>query len=76
MACPTCDHTMQKIADEPAMFWCPRCGTIFDRADQIERDDLDLGIPMLVGRVECLLDETEVEFRRGLHEAVGRKREW
>ena len=28
MACPTCDHTMQKINDSPYLFWCPRCGTI------------------------------------------------
>jgi hypothetical protein len=31
MACPNCDHTMQKIATAPAgdkTYWCPRCGTI------------------------------------------------
>ena len=27
MACPTCDHTMQKPPPEMA-FWCPRCGTL------------------------------------------------
>lgn len=29
MACPTCNHTMQRISpDVMGMFWCPRCGTI------------------------------------------------
>lgn len=28
MACPTCDHTMQCVADGEAVFWCPRCGTV------------------------------------------------
>ncbi len=28
MACPTCDHTLQRIAEETA--WCPRCGTLVD----------------------------------------------
>lgn len=26
MACPTCDHTVQMIAQ--GVFWCPRCGSI------------------------------------------------
>lgn len=26
MACPTCDHTMQKCTDN--VYWCPRCGTL------------------------------------------------
>lgn len=26
MACPTCDHTMQRIVD--SLSWCPRCGTL------------------------------------------------
>jgi hypothetical protein len=26
MACPTCDHTIGRIAGE--VFWCPRCGTL------------------------------------------------
>jgi tRNA(Ile2) C34 agmatinyltransferase TiaS len=26
MACGTCDHTMQKVAE--SVFWCPRCGTL------------------------------------------------
>ncbi len=24
--CPTCEHTMQSVADD--VFWCPRCGTL------------------------------------------------
>ena len=34
MACPTCDHTMQKVGVmcEPytavGLFWCNRCGTV------------------------------------------------
>lgn len=29
MACPTCDHTMQKLpVENPPHFWCPRCGTL------------------------------------------------
>lgn len=32
MACPTCDHTMQKVNNGfPAVFWCPRCGSILSR---------------------------------------------
>lgn len=31
MACPTCGHTMQCVADPGprySVFWCPRCGTL------------------------------------------------
>lgn len=30
MACPTCDHTLQRVNEgvSPVTFWCPRCGTI------------------------------------------------
>lgn len=31
MACPTCDHTMQRVGggdESPIVFWCPRCGTL------------------------------------------------
>lgn len=30
MSCPTCDHTMQCVADW--VFWCPRCGTVGERS--------------------------------------------
>ncbi len=32
MACSTCSHTMQSIAD--GTFWCPRCGT-FSQGEQV-----------------------------------------
>ena len=41
MACPTCDHTMQKIAE--AVWHCPRCGTIADPHGR--------AVPQLVERV-------------------------
>lgn len=29
MACPVCDHTMQRFGTEDfPTFWCPRCGTL------------------------------------------------
>lgn len=31
MACPACDHTMQRLA--PEVYWCPRCGTIKTASD-------------------------------------------
>lgn len=26
MACPTCSHTMRRVAE--SVYWCPRCGTL------------------------------------------------
>lgn len=52
MPCPTCDHTMQKVADN--VFWCERCGSI------LMANPNYLGahtIPMLVGRIQRLLFE-------------------
>ena len=69
MACQTCDHTMQSINREPAIHWCPRCGSI--KADTEEQ-------PMLVGRVvdfaSHLTDDHEpliVAFERlGIRESI------
>ena len=66
MACPTCDHTMQKIgsqSDAPggssgmvyagkSVYWCPRCGTVKDG------EGITQQAPMLVYRVRQLLDQT------------------
>lgn len=44
MACPTCDHTMEKISDgNGGVFWCRRCGTIKSNVTFVDR-------PMLVDR--------------------------
>ena len=38
MACPTCDHTMQLIAEsDEDVFWCPRCGTIKDYGTEVPK---------------------------------------
>jgi hypothetical protein len=32
MSCPTCDHTMERVAMDVfrrGCFWCPRCGTVW-----------------------------------------------
>ena len=44
MACPTCDHTMDRVCDGPCqgIFHCPRCGTL--------KTDSDVYAPKLVGR--------------------------
>ena len=42
MACPTCDHTMQRF--DSGYFWCPRCGTL--KSD----DEISIQRPMVVNR--------------------------
>ena len=64
MSCPTCDHTMQGVADD---FWCPRCGT------RKLRDDVYR--PKLVGLVRdfCTdLDEFDHQLahEQGVYEAI------
>ena len=55
MACQTCDHTMQGLADG-RFFWCPRCGTLMDKYRK------SLESPMLVGRVRDLLSSSDATF--------------
>jgi uncharacterized protein YbaR (Trm112 family) len=47
MACPTCDHTMQRISEAEKVFWCPRCGTL---KCHIVEDRFNDEPPMLVSR--------------------------
>lgn len=65
MSCPTCDHTMQGLADD--WFWCPRCGTLQ------QKDDPNYDQPYLVERVRRLLADNVADVRapwRGLGEAA------
>lgn len=38
MSCPTCDHTMQSVAN--GVHWCPRCGTLRTSGDTWEAPKL------------------------------------
>ena len=79
MACPTCDHTMQKVGvmcepyNEVGLFWCNRCGTL--KANVVTKED---DVPKLVSRItefagkltdehQGLIDEFE---RLGIRESI------
>jgi len=81
MACPTCDHTMQKIGNDwlrhecgntlVSVFWCPRCGTIKHPSSHFHTT------PWLVKRVrdftcdyELNADVSEVLRIKGILEAI------
>lgn len=49
MACPTCNHAMQKLFGKWS--WCPRCGTLIDRSEQ----PLPVAVPKLVGSHAALV---------------------
>lgn len=62
MSCPTCDHTMHKVA---FVFHCPRCGTM--------RHGDDIYAPTLVDRVRLLLDQTtndDLAWSLGVTESI------
>ncbi len=52
MACPVCDHTMQKISDGPRVFWCPRCGSL----RTLRGENVDDETPSLVWRAKSIAD--------------------
>jgi predicted RNA-binding Zn-ribbon protein involved in translation (DUF1610 family) len=60
MSCSTCSHTMALVGHQ--IFWCPRCGTILDEAD----DNADSTAPYLVQRCR----EFAVAFRNPVASAV------
>ena len=79
MACPTCDHTMQKVGvmcepyTDVGLFWCSRCGTL--KANVVSGED---EVPKLVHRIvefagkltednQPLIDEFE---RLGIRESI------
>ncbi len=52
MACPTCDHTMQRLGCQLSCrgtFWCPRCGTLLVKRDSPLVDET-VAAPALVER--------------------------
>lgn len=53
MACQTCDHTMQGIAD--GVWWCPRCGTLLRSAGSESIPD-EWEAPKIVPRVRRVLE--------------------
>ncbi len=53
MACRTCTHTMQAIADK--LFWCPRCGSV---KFQYEKGGDEWSEPKLVQRAFTLCEAT------------------
>ena len=61
MACPTCDHTMQRLNGDVNMFyfWCPRCGTLVENS----RGELTQEAPKLVNRCR--------EFEASCYQASG-----
>lgn len=72
MACPTCDHTMHKIAAQEAIFWCPRCGTVKDKEMLVAAD-----VPTVVKYVqhvctECTNQE-RISIDNTIRESVGMK---
>ena len=55
MACPICDHTIQRIDGElPRAFYCPRCGTIASEFPDGEEWRQESQAPALVARVRHL----------------------
>lgn len=53
MSCPTCDHTMQRLAGH--VFWCPRCGTL--KTAPGEREEIEA--PELVKRCRAFYVQGE-----------------
>ncbi len=49
MACPICDHALQRLEGSPAWFWCPRCGTIC-HVPLPALPEMNACVPMLVTR--------------------------
>lgn len=58
MACPTCDHTMQRLTD--GITWCPRCGTLkYDGGYFGNHYQPDPDVPKLVNQIIKLIDITK-----------------
>ena len=55
MSCPTCSHTLQCVVagefSHPAVYWCPRCGTLRVTFDVNHIDE----VPKLVERCRLFL---------------------
>ena len=56
MACPTCDHTMQKLGEtEHPTWWCPRCGTLKGERHVMGKTHVVVEAPKLVERGRSLV---------------------
>lgn len=82
MACKVCDHTMHKIAQTPAVWWCPRCGTLKSQARYLIESEQLTDVwdePKLVDRATKLVQavgETDREdvlepLMKAVDESVG-----
>lgn len=49
MPCPTCQHTLQRLSEQPPYFWCPRCGSLL--GPTLGEDVRDVAVPRLVQHV-------------------------
>ena len=68
MPCPTCSHTLQCVITgeftHPAVYWCPRCGTLRVSFDVGRTDE----VPKLVERCRQFRANWDgVEFERVWH---------
>lgn len=74
MACPTCDHTMQMVADKGKdfpVYWCPRCGTLKAKPRNFESQAPDLiDTPKLVVACRRFASQAD-EAHAGKMEAAG-----
>lgn len=81
MSCPTCDHTMQKVAVETHGTWflCPRCGTMTFTLPGGEH--FNTYIPALVQRCRDFADQAvnrkteriaDVWRRTGIADAINK----
>jgi len=82
VACPTCDHTMQRIGnadhDQNGIYWCPRCGSIQELKGILVATVVDQAVPNLVER--CRKYEAELDtpmgrtranwYRLGIRESI------
>lgn len=72
MSCPTCEHTMHCVANnppKPGVFWCPRCGTL-----KTPGDVPDFERPMIVKRANAVMPHDCTQIGIPLSEPEIRKR--
>jgi Zn-finger nucleic acid-binding protein len=71
MACPSCDHTMNRVnhtQDLVPVFWCPRCGTI-----KVDRVESDVYSPRIIEKAKTYVEQSSSYNRTTLLECTGWK---
>jgi len=62
MECKSCNHTMQMVNSSPKIFWCRRCGSLFD--SDVPTNHCE---PYILERIRQFLDDLPDNYSGELH---------